>query len=151
MRNLQPWGAVLALHLRSVCWFTTAFHGLRCHPLTCMLLNVRLSADSIPSALTIFRINNLDKIPTKFSNLPHSPLPLSSSLSLVFSMTYIRRRATDAQSVVRFRIWEDLLIIQQHAILPNALWLKCGCVVMLFILFYALRMTRLPPMRRARV
>jgi hypothetical protein len=29
-------------------------HGLRCHPLTCMLLNLRLSADSIPSALTIY-------------------------------------------------------------------------------------------------
>jgi hypothetical protein len=26
-------------NLRSVCWFTTAFDGLRCHPLTCMLLN----------------------------------------------------------------------------------------------------------------
>jgi hypothetical protein len=42
-----------ALYLRSVCWITTAFRGLRCHPLTCMLLNLRLSADSIPSALTI--------------------------------------------------------------------------------------------------
>jgi hypothetical protein len=41
-----------ALYLRSVCWITTAFRGLRCHPLTCMLLNLRLSADSIPSALT---------------------------------------------------------------------------------------------------
>jgi len=33
-----------------------------------MLLNVRLSADSIPSALTKSKINNLDKIPTKLSN-----------------------------------------------------------------------------------
>ena len=41
-----------ALYPRSVCWFTTAFDGLRCHPLTRMLLNLRLSADSIPSALT---------------------------------------------------------------------------------------------------
>ena len=88
---------------------------------------------SIPSALTTFKINNLDKTPAKFSNFPHTPLPLSSSLSLVFSMTYIRRRATDAQSVVRFRMWADLLIIQQHALLPKALWLKCGCVVIFFI------------------
>jgi len=51
-RNLQLWAAELALYLRSVCWITTALRGLRCHPLTCMLLNVRLSADSIPSALT---------------------------------------------------------------------------------------------------
>src|SRR5208283_2257458 len=112
VQNLQRRTARAALYVRSVCWITTAFHGLRCHPLTCMLLKLRLSADSIPSALTTFRINNLDKIPAKFSNFPHSPLPLSSSLSLVFSMTYIRSRATDARSVVRFRIWADLLIIQ---------------------------------------
>jgi hypothetical protein len=51
---LRLWAAESALQMRSVCWITTAFHGLRCHPLTCMLLNVRLSADSIPSALTIY-------------------------------------------------------------------------------------------------
>ena len=45
-------------------------------------------------------------------------------------MTYIRRRTTDAPSAVRFRIWADLLIIQQHALLPKALWLKCGCVLL---------------------
>ena len=28
-----------ALHLRSVRSITTAFHGLRCHPLICMLLS----------------------------------------------------------------------------------------------------------------
>ena len=94
-----------------------------------MLLNVRLSADSIPSALTTFKIDNLDKIPTKFSNLPRSPLPLSFSLSLVFSMTYIRHRTTDARQSCDFGYWADLLIIQQHALLPKALWLKCGCVV----------------------
>ena len=43
-----------ALYLRSVCWITTAFRGLRCHPLTGMLLNLRLSVDSIPSALFRF-------------------------------------------------------------------------------------------------
>src|SRR6516165_4110382 len=31
-----------AIYLRSVCRITTAFHGLRCHPLTCMLLNLCL-------------------------------------------------------------------------------------------------------------
>jgi hypothetical protein len=50
-----------ALYLRSVCWFKTAFRGLKCHPLTCMLLKIRLSVDSIPSALTTFKINNLDE------------------------------------------------------------------------------------------
>jgi hypothetical protein len=42
-----------ALYLRSVCWFNTVLRGLRCHPLTCILLKRRLSTDSIPSALTI--------------------------------------------------------------------------------------------------
>jgi hypothetical protein len=51
-QNLQRPAAQAALYLRSVCWITTAFRGLRCHPLTCMLLNLRFSADSIPSALT---------------------------------------------------------------------------------------------------
>jgi hypothetical protein len=55
-RNLQRWTAVPALYLRSVRWITTVFHGLRCHPLTCMLLKIHLTADSIPSALTIFSI-----------------------------------------------------------------------------------------------
>ena len=54
-------GRRFALYLRSVCWITTAFRGLRCHPLTCMLLNVRLSADSIPSALTTFKISDLQE------------------------------------------------------------------------------------------
>ena len=35
-----------ALHLRSVYRITTAFHGLRCHPLTYMLLKIRLIDDS---------------------------------------------------------------------------------------------------------
>ena len=48
-----------ALYLRSVCASKVAFRGLRCHPLTCMLLKLRLSVDSIPSALTIFKINHL--------------------------------------------------------------------------------------------
>jgi hypothetical protein len=38
-----------ALYLRSVCWITTALHGLRCHPLTCMSLKLCLSADSSPT------------------------------------------------------------------------------------------------------
>jgi hypothetical protein len=32
-------------------------------------------------------------------------------------------------------MWADLLIIQQHALLPKALWLKCGCVPHFPILF----------------
>jgi hypothetical protein len=32
------------------------FHRLKCRPLPCMLLNMRFSVDSIPSALTIFSI-----------------------------------------------------------------------------------------------
>jgi hypothetical protein len=51
-QDLQRRTAEPALYVRSVCWITTAFRGLRCHPLTCMLLNIPLSADSIPSALT---------------------------------------------------------------------------------------------------
>jgi hypothetical protein len=47
MQNLQHRGES-ALHLRSVYRITTAFHGLRCHPLTCMLLKVRLTDDSSP-------------------------------------------------------------------------------------------------------
>jgi hypothetical protein len=42
-----------ALYLRSVRGIITAFRGLRCHPLTCIVLKIRLSVDSIPSALTI--------------------------------------------------------------------------------------------------
>jgi hypothetical protein len=42
-----------ALYLRSVCRITTAFRGLRCHPLTCMLLNLRLNDDSSPTSGTI--------------------------------------------------------------------------------------------------
>ena len=38
-----------ALYLRSVCPFIIVFHGLRCHPLTCIVLKLRLRADSIPS------------------------------------------------------------------------------------------------------
>jgi hypothetical protein len=28
------------------------------------------------------------------------------------------------------QIEADLLVIQQHALLPEALWLKCGCVLL---------------------
>ena len=38
-----------ALYLRSVCWISTAFHGLGCHPLTCILLKIRLNVDSSPT------------------------------------------------------------------------------------------------------
>ena len=41
-----------ALYLRSVCWIKTAFHGLRCHPLACIVLKLRLSVDSNPIAPT---------------------------------------------------------------------------------------------------
>jgi hypothetical protein len=47
--NLPLWAAEPALCLRSVCWITTAFDGLKCHPLTCMWFNLRLSVDSIPT------------------------------------------------------------------------------------------------------
>jgi hypothetical protein len=46
---------------QSVCWSITAFHGLGCHPWPCMLLNLRLGADSIPSALTIYRSLSLGR------------------------------------------------------------------------------------------
>lgn len=38
---------------RSVFMFNNALHVLRCHPLTCMLLKVRLIVDSNPIAPTI--------------------------------------------------------------------------------------------------
>ena len=47
-QNLQRRAGERALYLRSVCWITTALRGLSCHPLTCILLKLRLSADSIP-------------------------------------------------------------------------------------------------------
>jgi len=40
-----PW-SILALHLRSVCLPNDALHSLKCHPLTCKLLDSRLCADS---------------------------------------------------------------------------------------------------------
>jgi len=49
MQNLQHKGSENALHLRSVYRITTAFHGLRCHPLTCMSLKIRLTVDSSPT------------------------------------------------------------------------------------------------------
>jgi hypothetical protein len=39
--NLQHKGRRIALHPRSVYRFKAALHGLRCHPLTCMLLKMR--------------------------------------------------------------------------------------------------------------
>jgi hypothetical protein len=39
--NLKRGPTRTALYLRSVCWIITAFRGLRCHPLTCMLLKLR--------------------------------------------------------------------------------------------------------------
>ena len=45
---------ISALYLRSVCLITTASHGLTCHPLTCMLLKVRLSVDSSISTAGFF-------------------------------------------------------------------------------------------------
>jgi len=45
----EPFLDSSALHLRSVCWIITAFYGLRCHPLTCMFLKLRLSVDSSPT------------------------------------------------------------------------------------------------------
>ena len=40
-----PW-SILALHLCSVCLPNDALHSLKCHPLTCKLLDSRLCADS---------------------------------------------------------------------------------------------------------
>jgi hypothetical protein len=42
-----------ALYLRSVCSIIAALHGLRCHPLTCISLKLRLTVDSNPIAPTI--------------------------------------------------------------------------------------------------
>ena len=56
LRTSSLAGVESALYQRSVCWITAAFHGLRCHPPTCMLLNLRLSADSIPSGLTNLKL-----------------------------------------------------------------------------------------------
>jgi hypothetical protein len=49
MQNLQHRGSENALQMRSVYRITAAFHGLRCHPLTCMLLKIRLTDDSSPT------------------------------------------------------------------------------------------------------
>ena len=38
-----------ALYLRSVCLFNIVFRGVRCHPLPCMSLKLRFTADSNPS------------------------------------------------------------------------------------------------------
>jgi hypothetical protein len=46
-------GVEPALYLRCVCWINTAFHGHRCHPLTCMLLKIHLTDNSNPRAPTI--------------------------------------------------------------------------------------------------
>jgi hypothetical protein len=51
------WGAMFydlimlpsALYLRSVCLISVAFCGLRCHPLACIVLKLRLSVDSSPT------------------------------------------------------------------------------------------------------
>jgi hypothetical protein len=43
-----------ALYLRSVCVTNTALHGLKCHPLICMLLKLRLKVDSTPTRFRIF-------------------------------------------------------------------------------------------------
>jgi hypothetical protein len=40
-QNLQRPAAQAALYPRSVCWITTAFDGLGCHPLTCIALKIR--------------------------------------------------------------------------------------------------------------
>jgi hypothetical protein len=57
-----------AIHLRSVCWTTTAFRVLRCHPWPCMLLNLHFVVVSNPIAPTIF-----------FKQLPlMSPLPTTA-------------------------------------------------------------------------
>ena len=68
-----------ALYLRSVCGITTAFHGLRCHPLTCMSLNLRLSVDSIPSALLLPRRTNKRVEPILAALYPSRIMPLSGS------------------------------------------------------------------------
>jgi len=75
---------MLALYLRSVCLAYTAFHGLRCHPLTCILLKLRLGVLSNPIAPTNFNSSNeirgsgskshLENYPCPFAHLlPHSP------------------------------------------------------------------------------
>jgi len=61
-----------ALHLRSVCWITTAFRGLRCHPLTCMLLKIRLTENSNPIAPTILPYTILTQEVLRLGLLPRS-------------------------------------------------------------------------------
>jgi hypothetical protein len=41
--------AGFALYLRSICACKDASLGLRCHPLTCISLKLRLSVDSSPT------------------------------------------------------------------------------------------------------
>ena len=38
-----------ALYLRSVCWITSAFCALRCHPLTCLSFKLRSTDDASPT------------------------------------------------------------------------------------------------------
>jgi hypothetical protein len=45
-----------ALYPRSVCWITIAFCGLRCHPLACIVLKLRLSVDSTPTRFRHFAL-----------------------------------------------------------------------------------------------
>lgn len=53
LQNIPAEFASIALYPRSVCWMSTAFQGLRCHPLTSILLNIRFAADSNP---TLWRV-----------------------------------------------------------------------------------------------
>jgi hypothetical protein len=52
-------GSLSALQLRSVCMATAALRRLRCHPLPCMLLKLRLIVDSNPIAPTIPALDQL--------------------------------------------------------------------------------------------
>ena len=45
-RRIRTNQTLVALHLRSVCLPNDALHSLKCHPLPCMLLKLRLCADS---------------------------------------------------------------------------------------------------------
>lgn len=53
-----------ALYLRSVCVTTAAFRGLRCHPLTCIVLKLRLVVLSNPIAPT----NNFSLILQRYAS-----------------------------------------------------------------------------------
>ena len=67
-----------ALYLRSVYVTKAAFHGLRCHPLTCISLKLRLSVDSTPTRFRHFSISQRRHLPF------HLPLRVLGPIQLIY-------------------------------------------------------------------